>query len=108
MGAEPELSIVLPAHNEAGNISAIAAAIAQAMALAGSYEIVFVDDGSSDGPLAAIRSASHDPAIRYVSFTRNFGHQPALRAAIRQARGPAATVMACAFEHPPRLSPTLG
>src|SRR5437868_5017785 len=63
MGAEPELSIVLPAHNEAGNISAIAAAIAQAMALAGSYEIVFVDDGSSDGTLAAIRSAAHDPAV---------------------------------------------
>ena len=62
MGAgAPDISIVLPAHNEAGNIAPIAAAIAQAMALAGSYEIVFVDDGSTDGTLAAIRAAARDP-----------------------------------------------
>jgi len=52
------------------------------MALSGSYEIVFVDDGSTDGTLAAIRGAARDPGIRYVSFTRNFGHQAALRAGI--------------------------
>src|SRR5436190_7339595 len=107
MRTGPDISIVLPAHNEAGNISAIAAAIAQAMALAGSYEIVFVDDGSSDGTLAAIRSAAHDPAIRYVSFTRNFGHQAALRAGMRHARGRAVIVMDCDFEHPPELIPKL-
>src|SRR5436190_13913368 len=107
MGAEPELSFVLPAHNEAANISAIAAAIAQAMALWASYEIVFVDDGSSDGKLAAIRSAARDPAIRYVSFTRNFGHQAALRAGMRHARGRAVIVMDCDFEHPPDLLPEL-
>src|SRR5256714_7061997 len=108
MGAAgPEISIVLPAHNEAGNISAIAAAMAQAMALWGSYEIVFVDDGSSDGTLAAIRSAARDPAIRYVSFTRNFGHQAALRAGMRHARGRAVIVMDADFEHPPELIPKL-
>jgi glycosyltransferase involved in cell wall biosynthesis len=108
MGAgEPDISIVLPAHNEAGNIAPIAAAIAQAMALAGSYEIVFVDDGSTDGTLAAIRAAARDPAIRYVSFTRNFGHQAALRAGMRHARGRAVIVMDCDFEHPPELIPKL-
>ena len=103
----PDVSIVLPAHNEAGNIAPIAAAIAQAMALAGSYEIVFVDDGSTDGTLAAIRAAARDPAIRYVSFTRNFGHQAALRAGMRHARGRAVIVMDCDFEHPPELIPKL-
>jgi dolichol-phosphate mannosyltransferase len=108
MGAAgPEISIVLPAHNEAGNISAIAAAIARAVALAGSYEIVFVDDGSTDGTLAAIRSAARDPAIRYLSFTRNFGHQAALRAGLRHARGRAVIVMDADFEHPPELIPKL-
>src|SRR4029079_11349355 len=108
MGAgEPEVSIVLPAHNEAGNIAPIAAAIAQAMALAGSYEIVFVDDGSTDGTLAAIRAAARDPAVRYVSFTRNFGHQAALRAGMRHARGHAVIVMDSDFEHPPELIPKL-
>jgi dolichol-phosphate mannosyltransferase len=105
--AAPEVSIVLPAHNEAGNIAPIAAAIAQAMALQGSYEIVFVDDGSRDATLAAIREAARDPAIRYVSFTRNFGHQAALRAGLRHARGRAVIVMDADFEHPPELIPQL-
>jgi len=107
MGAGPEISIVLPAHNEAGNITAIAAAIAQQMALTGSYEIVFVDDGSSDGTLAAIRAAARDPAVRYVSFTRNFGHQAALRAGLRHAKGRGVILMDADFEHPPELIPQL-
>src|SRR3954454_10954615 len=107
MGAGPEISIVLPAHNEAGNIAPIASAIAQAMALCGPYEIVFVDDGSTDGTIAAIRAAARDPAIRYVSFIRNFGHQAALRAGLRHARGRAVIVMDADFEHPPQLIPQL-
>src|SRR5438105_5304283 len=107
VAGEPDVSIVLPAHNEAGNISAMAAAITQAMALCGPYEIVFVDDGSTDGTLAAIRSAARDPAVRYVSFTRNFGHQAALRAGMRHARGRAVIVMDADFEHPPELVPKL-
>ncbi|HMK79124.1 MAG TPA: glycosyltransferase family 2 protein [Xanthobacteraceae bacterium] len=107
MGAGPEISIVLPAHNEAGNISAMAAAIAQQMALIGPYEIIFVDDGSSDGTLPAIRAAARDPAVRYVSFTRNFGHQAALRAGLRHARGHGVILMDADFEHPPELIPKL-
>jgi polyisoprenyl-phosphate glycosyltransferase len=107
MAAAPEISIVLPAHNEAGNVAPIAAAIAQAMALSGNYEIVFVDDGSSDGTLAAIRASARDPGIRYLSFTRNFGHQAALRAGLRHARGRAVIVMDADFEHPPDLIPKL-
>lgn len=107
MGVGPEISIVLPAHNEAGNITAIATAIAQQMALIGPYEIIFVDDGSSDGTLAAIRAAARDPAIRYVSFTRNFGHQAALRAGLRHARGRGVILMDADFEHPPELIPQL-
>src|SRR5437764_7025532 len=107
MAAGPEISIVLPAHNEAGNIAPITAAIAQAMALSGSYEIIFVDDGSTDGTLVAIRGAARDPAIRYLSFTRNFGHQAALRAGLRHAIGRAVIVMDADFVHPPELIPKL-
>jgi polyisoprenyl-phosphate glycosyltransferase len=107
MGAPPDISIVLPAHNEAGNVAPIAAALAQVMALTGNYEIIFVDDGSIDGTLTAIRAASRDPCIRYVSFTRNFGHQAALRAGLRHARGRAVIVMDADFEHPPELIPQL-
>lgn len=101
--AAPEISIVLPAHNEAGNIAPMAAAVAQVMALIGPYEIIFVDDGSSDGTLAALRAAARDPGVRYVSFTRNFGHQAALRAGLRHASGRAVIVMDADFEHPPEL-----
>jgi dolichol-phosphate mannosyltransferase len=103
----PEISIVLPAHNEAGNIAPMAAAIAQVMALIGPYEIIFVDDGSSDGTLTALRAAARDPVVRYISFTRNFGHQAALRAGLRHATGRAVIVMDADFEHPPDLIPQL-
>jgi dolichol-phosphate mannosyltransferase len=77
------------------------------MAALGDAEIIFVDDGSSDGTLAMLRAAAADPTIRYVSFTRNFGHQEALRAGLRQARGRAVIVMDADFEHPPELIPDL-
>lgn len=104
----PEISVVLPAHDEAGNIGPMAATLAELLKPFGRFEIVFVDDGSSDGTLAAIRAAAAaDPAVRYLSFTRNFGHQAALRAGLRHARGRAVIVMDCDFEHPPEMIPQL-
>lgn len=105
--ATPDFSIVLPAHNEAANIAPMVAALKPILARLGTAEIVFVDDGSSDGTLAALRAAAADPAVRYVSFTRNFGHQAALRAGLRHARGRAVVVMDADFEHPPELIPEL-
>lgn len=104
----PDISVVLPAHNEAGNIGPMAAALADILRPHGRFEIVFVDDGSSDGTLPAIRAAAAlEPSVRYLSFTRNFGHQAALRAGLRHARGRAVIVMDCDFEHPPELIPQL-
>ena len=103
----PELSIVLPAHNEAATIALMATALKSVTAMLGSVEIIFIDDGSSDGTLAALRVAATDPAIRYVSFTRNFGHQEALRAGLQYARGRAVVLMDADFEHPPELIPIL-
>ncbi|HEV2958210.1 MAG TPA: glycosyltransferase family 2 protein, partial [Xanthobacteraceae bacterium] len=104
----PEFSFVLPAHNEAQNVAAMAAALAKVAAPLGSHEIVFVDDGSTDDTLAEIKTlaARHD-AVRYVSFTRNFGHQAALRAGLHHARGEAVVLMDCDFEHPPEVVPLL-
>ena len=56
--ATPELSFVLPAHNEARNIAPMAARLAEVAGPLGSFEIVFVDDGSTDDTLAEIRAAA--------------------------------------------------
>src|ERR1700751_1524129 len=104
----PALSFVLPAHNEAQNVAAMAAALAKVAAPLGSHEIVFVDDGSTDDTLAEIKAlAAKGGGVRYVSFTRNFGHQAALRAGLRHANGKAVVLMDCDFEHPPEMVPML-
>jgi len=103
----PEFSIVLPAHNEAANVAPMIAALREVMAPLGRFEIVYVDDGSNDGTLDALRAAAADPAVRYVSFTRNFGHEAALRAGLRYAQGRAVIVIDADLEQPPGLIPDL-
>jgi polyisoprenyl-phosphate glycosyltransferase len=101
----PELSVVLPAFNEAGNIMPLCQALDEVLRPLGRHEIIFVDDGSGDDTLAVLRAAG--AGVRFVSFTRNFGHQAALRAGLRHARGRAVIVMDADFEHPPELLPQL-
>lgn len=104
----PDLSFVLPAHNEALNVAAMASRLAEIAGALGSYEIIFVDDGSTDGTLGEIRALAERHAfVRYVAFSRNFGHQAALRAGLRHAHGAAVVVMDCDFEHPPETVPAL-
>ena len=99
---------MLPAHNEAQNIVPMADCLAELAGPIGTYEIIFADDGSMDGTLAAIKGlAARNKAVRYIAFTRNFGHQAALRAALRHTRGSAVVLMDCDFEHPPELLPAL-
>jgi dolichol-phosphate mannosyltransferase len=106
--ASPEFSVVLPAQNEAANIAPMIAALKQVLAPLGSSEIVYIDDGSSDGTLAALRiAAMADPMVRYISFTRNFGHEAAIRAGLRHARGCVVIVMDADLEQPPDLIPAL-
>jgi polyisoprenyl-phosphate glycosyltransferase len=103
----PDYSIVLPAFNEAPNVVPMIAALREAMASLGRFEIIYIDDGSSDGTLEALRAAAADPIVRYVSFTRNFGHEAALRAGLRYAHGRAVIVLDADLEHPPGLIPDL-
>ena len=102
-----DFSIVLPAYNEAAHIAPMVETLTPIMAKLGSAEIIFVDDGSTDATLIALRAAAANPMVRYVSFTRNFGHQQALRAGLHHARGRAVVVMDADFEHPPELIPEL-
>src|SRR5437016_6093879 len=74
----PDITVVIAAHNEAENIAPMCAVLKQLLAPLGRYEIIFVEDGSTDGTLEAIRAAARDPVVRYVSLTRNFGHEACL------------------------------
>ncbi|HEY7301673.1 MAG TPA: glycosyltransferase family 2 protein [Xanthobacteraceae bacterium] len=107
-GSAPEISIVLPAHNEGATVAAMIAALKKILAPVAAAEFIYVDDGSSDDTLAVLRAAAAaDRSVRYLSFTRNFGQQAALRAGLRRARGRAVILMDADFEHPPELIPEL-
>lgn len=73
-----------------------------------SFEIVCVDDGSSDGTALVLRRASErDPRIRPVELSRNFGKEAALTAGLERARGAAVLLMDADLQHPPDLIPRM-
>lgn len=102
------VSVVIPAYNEEGNIALIAEKIAEVLRQGGAYELIFVDDGSTDGTMAQIEAAmAKDPAVVGVSFSRNFGHQCALAAGLRYVKGDVVIMMDADMQHPPSLLPRL-
>jgi len=104
----PDFSIVVPAHNEVANIAPMLAELREVMAPLGRFEIIYIDDGSDDGTLAVLReAAAADATVRYLSFTRNFGHEAALRAGLSYARGRAVIVIDADLEQPPAVIPDL-
>jgi len=87
-GAAPDLSIVIPVHDEAANIAALLGEIVRAMDGVLPYEIVVVDDGSGDDTLAILRQAKASlPMLRILRHARSQGQSAATVAGIRAARG---------------------
>jgi dolichol-phosphate mannosyltransferase len=107
----PLLSIVCPAYQEEDVLPDFHRALADALApLAADYrvEILYVDDGSRDRTLDVLRAlATMDGRVRYLSLSRNFGHQAALTAGMEHARGDAVVTLDTDLQHPPSLIPTL-
>ncbi len=72
------------------------------------YEIILVNDGSSDNSMTIIRElAKHDPHLKAISFSRNFGHQMAITAGIRRAEGDAVIIIDADLQDPPGLMPSM-
>src|ERR1039457_5125825 len=95
------LSVVIPAYNEEQNVDAIYQAVC--LALAGeAFEVIFVDDGSSDGTAERVRQLRvQNGVVRLIRFSRNFGQQPVLLAGLEAARGAAVITLDCDLQHPP-------
>ena len=88
--SEPPVSVVLPVMNEQDNIEPLHASLVHVLqALGRTYELIYVDDGSTDGSWATLRRlAAVDPHITAVRLRRNFGQTAALAAGFRHARFP--------------------
>jgi dolichol-phosphate mannosyltransferase len=107
----PTLSIVCPVYEEQEVLPVFHERLGQALQpIAGEYriEVLYVDDGSRDDTLDVLRDlANSDLRVRYLSLSRNFGHQAALTAGLEHACGDVVVSLDSDLQHPPDLIPLL-
>lgn len=106
----PEISVVVPCLNEEETIPIFyeeTSKVLRQMGL-GSFEFIFVDDGSTDGTLEVLRSLNFkDGNARFISFSRNFGKEAALYAGLEKSRGKHIAVMDADLQDPPSILPKM-
>lgn len=102
------LSVVCPCYNEEQCVEDFVREVRKCIPEGQKFEIVLVDDGSSDGTLQLMKKAAaeHD-FIRYVSFSRNFGKEAALLAGLRKAQGDVVVTMDADLQDPPSCLPEM-
>jgi dolichol-phosphate mannosyltransferase len=104
------ISILIPVFNEEGNIPAITEAIQLVFRELDNYEyeIIFVNDGSSDNSIRVIKEmAASFKNIFYISFSRNFGKDNALLAGLKSVKGNAVITIDADLQHPPEMIPEM-
>jgi dolichol-phosphate mannosyltransferase len=102
------ISIIVPAYNEEKNVPLIAAQIVKTFASLPqyAYELIFVNDGSTDGTQVAIDTlAANNPSIKTIEFSRNFGKEATTSAGYHYAIGDAVMSVDADLQHPPELIP---
>lgn len=101
------ISIVIPVYNEEAVINHLIGSILEFID-GYRYEILLIDDGSSDKSLEMLKKLSRKyKNVHFISFSRNFGHQAALKAGLLNAKGDAVIMMDADNQHPPKLLPKL-
>ena len=106
---KPTYTIVGPVYNEIAILPEFYRRVKDVMERLGeSWELILVDDGSSDGTTTIMRQlAAEDPHVRPVIFARNFGHQLAVTAGLDYARGEATVIIDSDLQDPPEVIPDL-
>ena len=104
-----KVSIVIPVYNEASNIHPLLEELENKLLMSEyEFELIFVDDGSTDDSLEILQKACfRGKAVGYLSFSRNFGHQNALKAGLDMSSGDCVIMMDGDLQHPPELIPAL-
>ena len=106
-----KIDIVVPCYNESENIRPLYQAIKDVFTKelpAYDFNLLLVNDGSKDTSLLVLQQlAKEDERVKYLSFSRNFGHQLAVKAGLDHAFAPAVISMDADLQHPPTLIPTL-
>jgi polyisoprenyl-phosphate glycosyltransferase len=102
-------SVVAPVYNEAETLPRFYTRVVAVMEELGEpFELVFVNDGSTDSSYAVMRGlVARDPRVRLVDFSRNFGHQVAISAGLDYARGQAVIILDSDLQDPPEVIPKL-
>ncbi len=103
------ISVVAPVFNEAELLPAFCDEMKRVLEEIGEpWEIILVDDGSRDGSLEILRAQhTHDPRIKALSFSKNFGGQLAITAGLDHARGDAVVILDADLQAPPEVVKTL-
>jgi len=101
----PLVSVLIPAFNEAAGLDALISRLTPVLdGLPVRWEIVFVDDGSSDATLAKLKDiAAADPRVAAIALSRNFGKEIAIAAGLTYVRGDACIIMDSDLQHPPEV-----
>ena len=104
-----DISVVVPVYNEEENIPSLHRRLAETMERLGrSYELVFVDDGSSDRSVEIINGlAGQDPRTRLIEFNRNYGQHAAVFAGFEHSRGEIVVTLDADLQNPPEEIPRL-
>lgn len=102
-----KISIVIPCYNEEGNVEVLYNQVNNILS-DNIIEFIFIDDNSSDRTLSILEKLSkNNTNVKYLSFSRNFGHQSALRAGLEYSTGDCTISMDADLQHPPELLQTL-
>ncbi|HEY2372459.1 MAG TPA: glycosyltransferase family 2 protein [Gaiellaceae bacterium] len=102
------ISVVAPVFNEHSTLPELHRRLTDTLGPLGAYEIVLVDDGSTDDSWTVLLElAARDRHLRLLRLSRNFGHQAALSAGLEAARGDAIVLMDADLQDPPELIPQL-